>query len=602
MFASLRIAARALRAVARKDAARDRLLQVFLLPWGVGTLALFVGTSWVPVWMWDAVGLGRHGFGSPEEILRVWALVGLLPLVWLGVRANVVAEGAQGAWVPLLRLPLSARSLLLAKAMRGLSLPLATSAVGLLLAVTASPFGEVDGAQTLAAAAGLGSFVVCTHALLFASALLGRHRLVAWALLLGVVAWIPDPTRLPGAELFRFPLNAQLSALGIQSVLAALAGLVAACLVGSADGGRLLRWGLGPLRSEDLRAAALVGLVALAPWAWRLPPRASVELAGASLKAEPPLRLEVELEPATPERSRALLRALSADLNWLAALGLKSGPLAVALTRLPEAGAARRRVLPALDGVLLEVDLSAEDDKPLADDSRALTALRELALRELLGDYRPWARGSARLLGAGLAGFRVRRPDEQRELLAAWALARLETSGLDPARWEQVEGALGKECAAQLATLSLIALEARQPGAVEDWARAAALEPTSASPSGLLELRALRAAWSERLSRLEVLTDLDLRPRAGGLSYRARLERAGEPLGLGQPLLVLLVDQRGVEYRGEALLGGPGFAERGPEGWAELTVPSGGITWRLGLRLPGLGCDLIWARGEAEVP
>lgn len=607
MFASARIAGRALRAVARRDAARDRLLHVFLLPWGIGTIALLVGSSWIPPWLWDAVGLGRHGLSSPQEILRTWALIGLLPLVWLGVRRNLLHEGARGAWGPLLRLPLSARALLLAKALRGLTLPLVTGGIGLLLAVTASPFGEIDEPQTLAAAAGLASFLACTYALLFTSALLGRHRLLLWAALAGALAWFGAGAGLPGAELFWLGLEPELSARGLRSALGALALLSGACLAAGAGQGSFLLRSAGPLRSQDLSRAALAALLALAPWALQPPRRAPVELAGQSLHAAAPARLEVELDPAARERSEALLELLARDLSWLRELGLEPAPLALAFAPAAEPGTLRRRELPDLWGVLLDANLPPGD----VSDAR----LRERALRELLAEHRPWARGRARLLAAGLPRQRTGAPGPDQDLLAAWVLRRLESErgasadraalDWDALDWDALEARVGRGAAANLAAFTLADLERRAPGAVEAWARAAASDPSVRPAPALFDpaaLRALGAAQEEALAALPSLSELSLEAAPGGLRYRARLSSPPGASSPGAPRLVLLATQRGATFRGEALLGAPGFDAESPQGWAQLSLPRGRLRWQLGLRLPSLECDLIFASGEAEAP
>ncbi|MBL4847928.1 MAG: hypothetical protein JKY65_20630 [Planctomycetes bacterium] len=600
MMASWRITWRALAAVARKDAGQNRLLSVFLYPWVLGTIGLLVGISWVPDWLWDLVGVARLRPSSPEVILRAWFLIGLAPAVWLGVRANVLAESRQGGWRVLTRLPVRTSMLLLGKALPGLVLVTVLAGVGLLLAVTASAFGEITGDQALGAAAGLTSAVSSLYTLCFLSALLGRQRLLLWSALgAGFVATGGALHLLPGAELYRYPLGPELLVPAAKSTLGALVALVVIVVTASARGGRLLSSGLGPLRTVDLTRAALVAGVVLIPWALDRPATPPVRLAGVVVRAPAPLELEIErLEGPASEQ---LLAALSADLTWLRDLGLNPVPLAVANAPRHSVGTFTRRRPHGARGVILDAAFSAPDFVEPEFRTYALTAILEL--------QPGWELGIGRLLALGLPRFRAQPERPHEDLRAAWALSRIEGSCEDwLERWEDLERAVGTGPATALAGFLLESFEARHPGGVETWVRAAAAHPGGSSPPAELidqaALEALTKAQSASLLSLPNLSQIAVEPTAGGLRYRARLVapapgRGVAPLSSARLVVWVALTRSHQRTRGEAFLGAPGFSARGaPSDWASLKLPAGAVRWQLGLSLPAPGGDLVFAAGE----
>lgn len=607
-MSSWRITWRALSAVARKDAARDRLLSVFLWPWVLGSLALLVGTSWVPDWLWDVVGIARLRPSSPEVILRAWVCVGLAPAIWLGVRASVLSESRDGGWNLLRRLPLRPSLLLLGKAMHGLVLLSVLAGIGLLIAVTASSFGESSGPDTLAAAAGLAGAISTLYAICFLSALLGRHRLLVWS---GVASlYVSSGARLeelPGGALFRLPLGPDLLEAGLTSAAIALVGLFVLTALAGLQEGRWLALGEGDLRSVDLSRAAALLLVFLTPWALTRTPLPPVQLAGPVLRGPAPNELEVEelASPAGQTASRALVAALTNDLVWLRDLGLDPPPLAVASA--PELAPKRSRQRPTLGarGVLLEANFG--------DPAFATRALRADALRALLERRPGWGTGAARLLGLGLPELRAQPLRPSDSLWAAWALERIEGDPLPwIERWDALERRVGRIPARALARALLEDYEAREPGGPEAWAAALAQAPRSAPPEALVEGSGL-SAWTARLSaaertplgQLPRLEAISVEPVAGGLRYRARIsspiDTRGGAAALTSARLVLRTVRSGTRQiaRGEALLGAPGFGE--VQDWASLELGPGEVRWQLGLALPAGEGVLVFAAGEESV-
>jgi hypothetical protein len=604
-MSSWRITWRALAAVARKDAARDRLLSVFLYPWVLGSLVLVVGTSWIPDWLWDVVGIARLRPGSPEVILRTWFCVGLAPAIWLGTRANVLSESRAGGWKLLARLPVRPGLVLLGKALQGSLVIGALTGVGLLIAVTASSFREITGANSLAAAAGLAGAVFTLYTLCFLSGLLGRHRLLVWASVGSL--FVSSGARLealPGGALFRLPLGDELLRAGLVSLGVALGFLVLVTLLAGAREGRWLEAGSGPLRSVDLTRAGLATLVLLSPWALSgssLPP---VQLAGKVLRGSSGSQLEVEdLSGEGPEgqrASRALLETLSADLEWLAELGLEPAPLAVANEPGLRAGQCRARRDRSARGLVLDAAFGSEGFQ--------IDSFRAEALSALLGERPGWGRGSTRLLALGLPELRARPRRPEDDLRAAWALQRIDEpleSWVE--RWEVLEREVGRSPARALARRVLEDFATRNPTGPEDWARRAARDPRSAPPADLLKHEG-SAAWRERivsdakagLDLLPSLEGISVEPAAGGLRYRARLV-SGSAATVSSARLVLRATRTrtGLQRRAEALQGAPGFGGAS-DAWATLSLPPGDVEWQLGLALSGERGELVFASGRGS--
>jgi len=596
VVSSWRITWRALAAVARKDAARDRLLSVFLYPWVLGSVALLVGTSWVPDWLWDLVGIARLRPGSPEVILRTWMCLGLAPAVWLGIRASVLSEARDGGWTLLRRLPVRPGLVLLAKATQGLGVLGIMTGVGLLAAVTASSFGEISGPDALAAAAGLGAAVTTLYALCFSSALLGRHRLLLWAgagsLFLSSGARLEA---LPGGALFRLPLGPELLNSGLISGGVSIGLVTSLALLAGAREGRWLEVGAGRLRGVDLTRAALLSLVLLTPWALSRPVPPPVQLAGPVLRG--PSGLELEVEDMGGEESSALLKALSDDFTWLQELGLQPAPLAVASA--PELKGDRTRFRREHDARGLVMDA------PFGRADFQIDSCRADALSRVLAERPGWRRGSARLLALGLPELRARPKESADDLWAAWALQRLDgqlSSWVE--RWAELERRVGATPARALARRVLEGLAERRPGGPEQWARLAAANPRCGAPPDLLEdhgsglRRRLLARVGDRLGSLPTLEEIAVEPVSGALRYRARLSRGTAPIVSARLVLRTTRPRTGRTRRGEALLGAPGFGSPRPDEWATLTLPPGDVEWQLGLALPEGRGELVFASGK----
>ena len=597
MVSSWRITWRALAAVARKDAARDRLLSVFLYPWVLGSVALLVGTSWIPDWLWDLVGIARLRPSSPEVILRTWVCVGLAPAVWLGVRAGILSESRDGGWKLLRRLPVRPGLVLLAKAAQGVAVLGIMTGIGLLAAVTASSFGEISGSDALAAAAGLGAAVSTLYALCFLSALLGRHRLLVWASVGALfVSTGAQLEALPGGALFRLPLGPELLRTSLVSLGLALGFVVTLALLAGVREGRWLGVGAGRIRSVDLTRAGLLSVLLLAPWALSRPAVPPAQLAGPVLRG--PSGLELEVEDLDALRSGPLLAALGEDLAWLQELGLDPAPLAVANAPELRGDRTRLRSEEGAHGLIMEA--------PFGQANFKLDSCRADAMSALLAERPGWRSGSARLLCLALPDLRAcpERPDD--DLWAAWALQRLE-GPLTPwiKRWAELERRLGGTPARALARKLLEDFAERRPQGPEEWARLAAADPRCEPPPNLLEAggtelrRRLLARVGDRLGSLPTLAGIEVEPASGALRYRARLAAEGTaPVTSARLVLRTTHPRTGRLRRGEALLGAPGFGSPRREEWATLTLPPGEVEWQLGLALPDDRGELVFASGR----
>ncbi|MGE0711467.1 MAG: hypothetical protein AB7N76_15885 [Planctomycetota bacterium] len=594
-------------AIVHKDVEQSRWALLVGCTWACGVVTLGTALSLVPPQVASRFRVEALLPGSPEAVLRAFALLGLLPVAWLLARRGVLLESRRGAWEALQHLPVRTGVVLAAKAVHGVSLMLFLAVLGGMLVAAGSGWNEAfDDARTLATLGVTTAFALGSYALLFFAAAWGRWRLLALGGVAGLAVVTGLGPRAPGMMLLSEVLTAEQLPRALRAIGLALGLLLLTVVLASRRGFALLRASSGPLRVTDVARAGWIGLLCLGVAALRRPPPPAVHLDPPVLRPALPVELEVGgFRPAERAQAEELAAAVGADLQALGELGLKLPPVAIEVARDCEPSVFRRAALRGARGVVVLA--------PYTTAGFARDDFRRWLIDEVVVDATGtlWETGWGRLLRDGLARWRVglgphdasraayalsdptpRWRERQLEASSARALLQLAR------RAEEDELPPSDALDRALAGCLLVALDgctsegAGEPASVQAWLEAALRErPARRYPDQIDQASMTIGWWSPGLTKLPRITSWQLAATPEG-ALRAEVA----PVGSFGAWALVHGASREDEVRDERLDGGRDLTTD------RTYAPGTRVRCTLWLRVEELDCEVRVDEREVRIP